>query len=210
MRVIVCGAGIAAIATALWLRRRGVEGQVSERAEGPRHEPADRETAGHGSGRAPITSRRPTGVLRWLLRLPIWLYHAHLGWMLGHRMIYIAHRGRRSGARHEVVVEVVRYDPRVPEVFVIAAWGGTPDWYRNLRAAPAIEVRTGRHRWPAPVQRFPDAVEILRVLRAYQRAHPAAFRQLGPRLGFPADPTDPSWPEVAARVHAVTFRPAGR
>lgn len=181
MRTIVGGVGIAVLTTAL----------------------ADR-----GRERRPITSRRPTGALRFLLRLPIWLYRAHLGWLFGHRMIYIVHRGRRSGARREVVVEVVRRDPAVPEVMVIAAWGGVPDWYRNLRAAPAIEVRTGARRWVSPEQRFPDAAELLRVMHAYQAAHPAAFRQIGPRLGFPADPQDPSWPQVAARVHAMAFRPS--
>jgi deazaflavin-dependent oxidoreductase (nitroreductase family) len=130
--------------------------------------------------------------------------------VFGHRLVYLAHRGRKSGARREVVVEVVHFDATIPEVTVIAAWGGTPQWYRNLRAAPAIEVRIGRQRWNSPAARFLDKDEILAVLHTYQRAHPAAFRQLGPKLGFPAESDDPSWPDVAARVHAVAFRPAGR
>lgn len=155
-----------------------------------------------------ITDRKPTGLLRFALRLPIWLYRARLGWLLGHRLVYVAHRGRRSGARREVVVEVVRFDAGIPEVTVIAAWGGTPEWYRNLCAAPAIEVRTGRERWVAPEQRFPAAKETLAVLHSYQRAHPKAFRRLAPRLGFPAEIDDPTWPDVAASVHAVAFRPS--
>jgi len=154
-----------------------------------------------------ITARKPTGLLRVLLRLPIWPYRARLGWLFGHRLVYVAHRGRRTGARREVVVEAVRFDPAIPEVTVVAAWGGTPDWYRNLRAAPVLEVRTGRDRWVAPQQRFLDPQQALDVLRSYQRAHPGAFRRLGPRLGFPADSDDPTWPEVASRVHAVAFRP---
>lgn len=154
-----------------------------------------------------ITDREPKGLLRIVLRAPIWLYRARLGFLLGHRMAYLRHRGRRSGAHREVVVEVVRFDRRIPEFTVIAAWGGVPQWYHNLRAAPAIEVRTGRDRWIAPGQRFLDADEILVVLLAYQRAHPKAFGQLGPRLGFPTDPQDAAWPQVAARVHAVAFRP---
>ena len=163
-----------------------------------------------GDGTGPITARRPTGALRALLRMPIWLYRAHLGWLLGHRLIFIAHRGRRSGARRETVAEVVRFDRALPEVIVIAAWGGVPDWYRNLRATPAIEVRIGHRTWPAPRQRFPEPAEVLAVLHAYRRAHPAAFRQIGPRLGFPAAADDPRWPEVAARVHAVAFGPAAQ
>jgi hypothetical protein len=31
--------------------------------------------------------------LRKLLRAPIWLYRARLGFLLGHRFVYVAHRG---------------------------------------------------------------------------------------------------------------------
>ena len=154
-----------------------------------------------------VTDRKPTGALRAALRAPLWLYRARLGVLAGHRLLYIAHRGRRTGRRREVVVEVVGYDPAVPEVMVIAAWGGVPDWYRNLRAAPAFEVRLGAHRWLEPRHRFPDAAETLRVLRDYQCAHPHAWKRIAPLLGFPADPADPRWPEVAETVHAVAFTP---
>jgi deazaflavin-dependent oxidoreductase (nitroreductase family) len=110
--------------------------------------------------------------------------------VLGHRLLYIAHRGRRTGARREVVVETVRYDPAAPEAVVVAAWGGAPDWYRNLRTAPAVEVRLGGRRWVAPEHRHLDAAEVYRTLP-----------------GFPADPADPRWPEVAAGVHAIAFTP---
>lgn len=156
-----------------------------------------------------LTDRKPRGLVRTLLRAPIWLYRARLGWLAGHRLLYLAHRGRRTGARREVVVETVRFDPVVPEVVVIAAWGGDPDWYRNLQAAPAIEVRLGRRRWVGPDQRFLDAAETYRVLMAYQRAHPHAWKRLAPLLGFPVDPADSRWPEIAATVHAIAFRPHG-
>nr|WP_228046222.1 nitroreductase family deazaflavin-dependent oxidoreductase [Saccharopolyspora sp. HNM0983] len=155
-----------------------------------------------------MTDHKPRGLLRLLLRAPIWLYRARLGFLAGHRLLYLAHRGRRTGARREVVVETVHYDPDGPEVVVIAAWGGDPDWYRNLRAAPAIEVRVGAKRWPQPAHRFLGAAETQRILLAYQHAHPHAWKRLAPLLGFPAEPTDPRWPEVAAAVHAIAFTPA--
>lgn len=154
-----------------------------------------------------LTDRKPTGLLRVALRAPIWLYRAKLGRLTGRRLVYIAHRGRRTGARHEVVAETVRYDPAVPEVVVVAAWGREPDWYRNLRVAPAIEVRVGAEHWTAPRHQFLDAAETQRVLLAYRDAHPHAWRRLAPLLGFPADPADPSWPEVAAATHAIAFSP---
>jgi deazaflavin-dependent oxidoreductase (nitroreductase family) len=154
-----------------------------------------------------LTDRKPRGLVRFLLRTPIWLYRARLGLLLGHRLIYIAHRGRRSGARREVVVEVVRFDPALPEAVVIAAWGGIPDWYRNLRAARALEVRLGRRHWTRPHHRELGAAEVHRTLVGYQRAHPRAWRRLAPLLGFPDDPADPHWPAVAAAVHALAFTP---
>ncbi|HWC81731.1 MAG TPA: nitroreductase family deazaflavin-dependent oxidoreductase [Pseudonocardiaceae bacterium] len=154
-----------------------------------------------------LTDHRPTGLLRLLLRLPLWLYRARLGWLAGHRLVYIAHRGRHTGARHEVVAEVVRYDPTRPEVVVIAAWGGKPDWYRNLVAGPAVEIRIGGQRWPHPAHRFPDEDEIYRMLRAYQRAHPGAWRRLAPLLGFPTQPDDPRWAQIGTAVHAIAFAP---
>ncbi|GAA2360450.1 nitroreductase family deazaflavin-dependent oxidoreductase [Saccharopolyspora halophila] len=154
-----------------------------------------------------LTDRKPRGALRVLLRAPIWLYRARLGALAGHRLLYLAHRGRRTGARREVVVEVVRYRPDVPEAVVVAAWGKNPDWYRNLRAAPALEVRIGAQRWTRPEHRFLDGEEAHAVLLDYQRAHPHAWKRIAPVLGFPVDPADPSWPERARAVRAIAFTP---
>lgn len=156
----------------------------------------------------PLTDRKPTGLLRALLRTPIWLYRLGLGRLAGRRLVYIAHVGRRTGARREVVVETARFDPATPEAVVVAAWGPGPDWYRNLKAAPAIEVRIGGQRWPRPRHRFLDTAETRQTLLAYRRAHPHAWKRLAPLLGFPADPADPHWSQAAAGVHAVAFTPA--
>lgn len=154
-----------------------------------------------------LTERKPTGAMRWLLRLPLWLYKLRLGWLAGHRLVYIAHRGRRTGARHEVVAEVLRYDKSVPELVVVAAWGGEPDWYRNLAAGPAIEVRIAAQHWDQPEHRFLGGTEALHTLREYQEAHPHAWRRIAPLLGFPADPEDPRWRAAAQATHAIAFTP---
>lgn len=161
-----------------------------------------------------ITDRKPTGLLRALLRTPIWLYRLRLGRLAGRRLTYIAHRGRRTGARREVVVETVRFDPVTPEAIVIAAWGPGPDWYRNLKAAPAIDVRIGAQRWPQPRHRFLHATETHQTLLAYQRAHPRAWRRLAPLLGFPSDPADRAGrtsphPCTRSRSHPPPAEPQG-
>ncbi|MBB4685495.1 nitroreductase family deazaflavin-dependent oxidoreductase [Amycolatopsis jiangsuensis] len=155
-----------------------------------------------------MTDRPPVGVVRWLLRAPIPLYRAGWGRLFGYRLVYLAHRGRVSGLRREVVVEVVRHRVEVPEIVVVAAWGGKPQWYRNLRVAAPIEVRCGRYRWNRPERRFLSTAELDEVLRGYRAQHPRAWARLGPRLGFPAEPSDPRWADAVGRVHGVAFSPA--
>jgi hypothetical protein len=41
-------------------------------------------------------------------RLPIHLYRLDLGWLLGHRVLLLSHRGRKSGLIRATPLEVVR------------------------------------------------------------------------------------------------------
>jgi deazaflavin-dependent oxidoreductase (nitroreductase family) len=126
---------------------------------------------------------------------------------MGKRFLCISHRGRRSGEAHHTVVEVVRFDPGVPEAAVIAAWGPGAEWYRNLEAAPADEVVLGRHRWPHPGQRFLDETQRAELFRAYVNEHPLAARGLGRAFGASfLDPAEIA--RLAGRTRAVAFRPS--
>ncbi|HEY7294738.1 MAG TPA: nitroreductase family deazaflavin-dependent oxidoreductase [Dehalococcoidia bacterium] len=113
---------------------------------------------------------RPNRLLRWIMRLPVTLYRLRLGWLLGHRFLLLAHRGRRSGHARQTVLEVVRYDRRTGECIVAAGWGERAEWYRNLQAHPALAITIGRQHY-APVQRFLTSAEVQAVLRAYERRH---------------------------------------
>ena len=56
------------------------------------------------SGQPPIHQPAPpTGVLRALLGLPVHLYHARLGVLLGHRFLLLVHTGRKTGLHRETV-----------------------------------------------------------------------------------------------------------
>ena len=96
----------------------------------------------------PLTEKRPRGLLRLALRAPLLLYRVRLSWLLGERFLLLVHQGRTTGLRHETLLEVAYRDAQTGEVVVIAAWGKFAAWYRNLQAAPAIEVRIGHERWP--------------------------------------------------------------
>lgn len=156
----------------------------------------------------PLTDRLPTGTLRAFLRTPIALYRAGLGGVFGHRLLYLAHQGRKTGRRREVVLEVVGYDAGIPEVFVVAGWGEASDWYRNITAAPALEVRWGRQRWPCPRHRLAGQEEKVRVLSAYRDRHPRAWRRVAPMMGLPADPGSAAARDQLSRIPAVAFTPA--
>ena len=104
------------------------------------------------------------------------------------------------------MVEIVRFDRAAPEVTVIAGWGPSTQWYRNLEAAPAKEVVIGRRRWPDPGHRFLDEPERLTALRSYVEDHRRAARVLGRVFGF-ADIDEQAISRIAERTRAVAFRP---
>ena len=148
----------------------------------------------------------PRGVLRWLLKMPVVLYHAHLGWLLGHRFLMITHRGRTSGRIYHTVVEVVGFDRRTRESVVASGWGEKADWLKNIRASSALEIRTGAMRY-VPEQRFLEPVERVERLREYEGEHPIAWRELVRILGYPYDGTEASRQALAENLPMVAFRP---
>src|SRR5664280_961368 len=89
----------------------------------------------------------PGGMLRALLGLPVHLYHAHLGVLLGRRFLLLEHTGRRTGIRRETVLEVIRYDPVAREAVVAAGWGRRTGWLHNVEAGLTREVWIGRERF---------------------------------------------------------------
>lgn len=139
----------------------------------------------------PLTSQPPRGVLRWALRLPIWLYRLGLGGLLGGRFVLINHVGRRTGLARQVVVEVVGRDDASRTTYVVSAWGRQAQWYQNLLATPDVTIQIGRR--TAAVTAVPvDADEGMRVLLRYRDDHPRATRQLSRILGLPLDTARPA------------------
>ena len=149
---------------------------------------------------------KPSGILRLAFRLPIYLYRLNLGWLLGHRGLLLIHRGRRSGLLRETVLEVVRYTPATKESVVLSAWGERADWYRNIKASPAMEVRTGGERF-VPEQRFLAPEENHAVIADYERRHPLAFRIFAKAFGYPVDEVEAVRREFASSLRLVAFRP---
>lgn len=149
---------------------------------------------------------RPHGLLRWGFKLPIVLFRARLGWLLGHRFLMLTHCGRKTGRLRRTALEVVRYDPATHESVVVSAYGERADWYRNLLAHPAVEVQTGGSRY-VPQYRLLGPDERLATLQLYRRRYPHAFRGIMRFLGYPYDGTEAGLRALAVAVAMVAFRP---
>jgi deazaflavin-dependent oxidoreductase (nitroreductase family) len=146
-----------------------------------------------------LAHRRPYGMYRWLANLPRWFYQLGLGWVLGHRMMQITHRGRKSGQIRRTILEVLHYDPKSQEILVVSGWEGKTDWYRNIQREPPLEVRTGRVAY-RPVQEFLSSEETAQLILTLFRQHPREVRFVGSLLGI-----DPRASDAALRLKIETF-----
>lgn len=113
---------------------------------------------------------------RWLMRLPIPLYRASLGWLFGSRLVMIEHLGRSSGERRFVVVEVVGQERNV--VRVASGFGHRSQWYRNIRANGVAYISVGRFRRVKAYARLLGPEDSAARLAEYARRHPVAWRHL--------------------------------
>lgn len=147
----------------------------------------------------------PRGWKRILWRLPIWLYRARLGWLLGQRFLLLTHIGRKSGLPRQAVLEVVRHDSATNTYFVASGFGEKSDWFRNVMKTPQVTIRVGRHEMVATAERLPlEGAE--RELLDYARRHPAALRNLARVLGYRIENTEEDVRTLAQVVPIVAFR----
>jgi len=112
-------------------------------------------------------------------RAPIYLYRWGLGGMLGKRFLLLIHTGRRTGHRHETVLEIMEYRADGPEAVVMSGFGRNADWFLNIQANPDEEVVIGTRHFAAKHRILP-AEEALGVLRGYVRRN----RFMAPVIGW--------------------------
>ena len=132
---------------------------------------------------APNLRVPPHGLGRWLARAPRYLYRIGLGRILGQRVVLLEHRGRRTGAARQTVLEVVDTDST--SLLVAAAWGESSDWFRNIQADPSVAISSGRirdARATAIVLGKPDAAA---VFERYADDHKTAARGLAKAFHLP-------------------------
>ncbi|WP_243795259.1 nitroreductase family deazaflavin-dependent oxidoreductase [Saccharopolyspora gloriosae] len=147
---------------------------------------------------------------RALMRAPIWLYRARLGFLFGSRLLMLEHLGRKSGAVRRVVLEVIGHP--APDVYVIASgFGSQAQWYRNLMANPQVRVSVaGHHSSPATARRLPTG-EADAALTAYARKHPRAWAKfknvLENTLGTAISEQDTALPVLELRLDTTSPTP---
>jgi deazaflavin-dependent oxidoreductase (nitroreductase family) len=150
--------------------------------------------------------RKARGIGRWFSKWPVWVYRLHLGWLLGYRFLLVTHCGRRSGKMRQTGVMVLHYDSYCQRACAVAG-SQSADWYRNLQAAPAVEIAIGRERY-RPEQKLLEAHEIAMLLKWSRRHHPFTARVQSWFFGWPWRASDAELLNLAQSLGGVSFRPA--
>ena len=99
-------------------------------------------------------------VFMWKIGLGRWIN----AWpAVGGRMMVIQHRGRRSG---KIYLTPVNYASVDGEVYCLAGFGSTSDWYRNALADPHVELWLPDNRHAACVEDVSESSCRLSLMRA--------------------------------------------
>ena len=157
-----------------------------------------------------IVDTPPGKALRFGLRLPIWLYRLHLGWLLGDRFLMLTHTGRKSGSPHQTVIEVVSHDKTTDTYYVVSGWGEKSDWYQNIRKTPQVTVHVGGRRFQSTANFIPRE-KAIELMNTYAREHPIAFNELsGLFLGEHMKNDGKAAEQIAQKMPMVAFHPESK
>lgn len=139
---------------------------------------------------------------RAVVRAPIGLYRAGLGFLFGTRMLMIEHVGRRSGARRYAVLEVIDH-PGPDEYVIVSGFGVKSQWYRNIQAQPRIRLWTAlRRAVPATATPMTEQ-DAAAALDRYIQRHPRAWKNLRATIERATGAPVAALPMV--RVHTTAY-----
>ncbi|NLE81723.1 MAG: nitroreductase family deazaflavin-dependent oxidoreductase [Rhodococcus sp.] len=146
---------------------------------------------------------------RRLMRAPIWLYRARLGFVLGSRFLMLEHIGRKSGATRQVVLEVFGH-PEPDTYIVVSGLGARSQWFQNLRANPHARVFVGSRRPVHAEARMLTQDEADVALHSYATNYPRAWEKFKPileeTLGMPIEDQGTPLPLVGLHLTEETRR----
>lgn len=157
------------------------------------------------SASAAHNEQRPPAFMLPFMKMPLILYRLGLGRLLGKRFMLLTHQGRRSGKVYRTVLAVLRFDAQTREICAVSPWSAS-HWYRNIQAAPALEVETAGVRY-APRQRSLSPEEIAELFIAFRTEHPIFIRMVARIPGWKIDSTYDEFLALARTLRGVAFRP---
>jgi deazaflavin-dependent oxidoreductase (nitroreductase family) len=147
----------------------------------------------------------PSGLTRFLFRIPIHLYRLRLGWLFGSRLLLLNHIGRVSGKPRQTILEVAEHDG---DSYVVASgWGPTAAWYRNILHTSDVTIMVGTRTIPVTALQL-DKEEGAQVFGRYGSRHRTAAKYVLPRvLGFSVDGSDADFRAVGRHLPFIRFVP---
>lgn len=152
---------------------------------------------------------KPSGLFKWILKVPGWLFRARLGFLFGDRFLLITHVGRVSGKTYHTPLEVVVHDTETGEYIVCSGTGPRAHWYRNISATPVTSVQVRNRVWP-PEQRMLTDEEAGARFAEYERAHPKTAARLLDSMGQSYDGTDEDRVRMMAGIPMISFSDSDR
>ncbi len=149
----------------------------------------------------------PTGLGRFLFRVPIYIYRVGLGWLFGNRLMLLNHIGRVSGKPRQTILEVVSHDPGDGSFVVASGWGPTAAWYRNVLHNPEVSIQVAAKTIPVTAVALAED-EGAEIFAAYAVQHGTLAKTLLPRLmGFSVNGTEADFRAAGRRMPFIRFVP---
>jgi deazaflavin-dependent oxidoreductase (nitroreductase family) len=150
---------------------------------------------------------KPKGLAKTALRIPIWLYHAHMGWLLGRHFMSLTHIGRKSGLLRQNLLEVIRYILGHVACIVASGWNIRSDWFRNILSNPKIFIQIGDKRSAAAAIRLTPESGAEELLEYFLK-RPLKFRILAKFMGYQREGTEDDIRALGQKIPMFIFKPA--
>ncbi|MBN2044827.1 MAG: nitroreductase family deazaflavin-dependent oxidoreductase [Anaerolineales bacterium] len=147
----------------------------------------------------------PSGVSRWFLRAPIWIFRLGLGGLLGKRFLLLNHIGRKSGLLRQAVLEVVIHEKDSNTYYVNAGFGPKTQWLQNLRAHPNVSIQVGWRKWDVRAEVL-SPQQSGEVFRRFAEGNKLAATY-AKALGFEVDGSLDDYYQMGTMMIFVALRP---
>ena len=137
-----------------------------------------------------------------MFKLPLILWRLGLGPLLGHYLLVITTKGRKSGLPRHTMTEFHTLNGKI---YAPCAYGRKAQWYKNIAADPHVTVQTWQGAERMIATRVTDDEELLAVLQLVTRNNPVMLGWYLDSLGI-----SPESEDIVAhkdRIYLIRFDP---